>query len=140
MEKYKFIMLQERKDLLPRAADWFHQKWGIAREAYVESMEKSLKNTTPVPSWYLVLDGERIIAGLGVIENDFHNRKDLTPNVCAVYVEEAYRSQGIAGKMLQLVCDDFTAKGCTTRRILTTKYRSLTIGATACPSPFSWGT
>ena len=41
-----------------------------------------------------------------VIENDFHNRKDLTPNVCAVYVEENYRCQRIAGKLLEYVCED----------------------------------
>ncbi len=55
----------------------------------------------PFPEWYIVLDKEIIIAGVGVIENDFHNRKDLTPNVCAVYVEPLYRNQGIAGKMLK---------------------------------------
>ncbi len=48
--------------------------------------------------------------GLGVIENDFHNRKDLTPNICAVYVEEKYRGQGIAGKMLNFVCEDMKRK------------------------------
>ncbi len=40
-----------------------------------------------------------IVAGLGVIENDFHNRKDLAPNVCAVYTEEDCRCKGIAGKL-----------------------------------------
>ena len=35
------------------------------------------------------------IGGMGVIENDFHDRKDLMPNVCAVYTEEAYRGRGI---------------------------------------------
>ncbi len=43
--------------------------------------------------------------------NDFHDRKDLTPNICAVYVDGAYRNQGIAGEMLQFVCDDFMTKG-----------------------------
>ena len=40
-----------------------------------------------VPQWYVVLEGDNIIGGCGVIENDFHNRKDLTPNVCAVYIK-----------------------------------------------------
>lgn len=34
----------------------------------------------------------------GSIANDFHDRKDLTPNICAVYTEEAYRGRGIAGR------------------------------------------
>lgn len=65
------------------------------------------------------MDGEKIIAGLGVIENDFHDRKDLTPNVCAVYVEENHRKQGIAGDMLNFVCKDMKEKGIDTLYLLT---------------------
>ena len=61
--------------------------------------------------WYLCLDGEKIVGGLGAIENDFHDRKDLTPNVCAVYTEEEYRKQGIAGKLLNMVVRDLKSKG-----------------------------
>ena len=46
-----------------------------------------------------------------VIENDFHKRKDLTPNVCAVYVEEEYRGQGIAGGLLEYACRDMEKRG-----------------------------
>ena len=48
---------------------------------------------------------------MGVIENDFHDRKDLVPNVCAVYTEEAYRDKGIAGKLLNMVVEDMKGKG-----------------------------
>lgn len=119
MNEYKIIILQQQPELKERAAEWFHQKWGIPKEAYLESMEDCLKNTSPVPQWYCVMDGESIIAGLGVIENDFHDRKDLTPNVCAVYVEEAYRKQGIAGKMLNFVCDEFRKNGIGTLYLVT---------------------
>ena len=61
--------------------------------------------------WYLCLDGENIVGGLGVIENDFHERKDLFPNVCAVYTDVAYRGQGIAGHLLNMVVEDMKAKG-----------------------------
>lgn len=49
--------------------------------------------------------------GLGVIENDFHDRKDLSPNVCAVYVEEDRRCRGIAGEMLHFVSEDMKGRG-----------------------------
>lgn len=58
-----------------------------------------------------MLENNEIIAGVGVKENDFHERKDLTPNVCALYVEEKYRCRGIAGKLLKLVRDDMENKG-----------------------------
>lgn len=60
--------------------------------------------------WYICLDGDKIVGGMGVIENDFHDRKDLAPNVCAVYTEEEYRCQGIAGHLLNTVAEDLKSK------------------------------
>lgn len=75
---------------------WFHNKWGVPTEAYLECMEAYLQKKTDY-GWYLCLNDNQIVGGLGVIENDFHDRKDLTPNVCAVFTEEKFRRQGIAG-------------------------------------------
>ena len=60
--------------------------------------------------WFICLDGSQIVGGLGVIENDFHDRKDLTPNVCAVYTEESYRRRGIAGELLNMAVEALRAK------------------------------
>lgn len=38
-----------------------------------------LERIPEVPRWCLALAGERIVAGLGMIENDFHPRTDLAP-------------------------------------------------------------
>lgn len=100
-------------------AAWFHERWGVPLEAYRESIRDCLGRETGVPQWYVVVRGNRIIAGCGVIENDFHERRDLTPNVCAVYVDEAYRKQGIAGFMLQFVCEDMARMGVSTLYLLT---------------------
>lgn len=109
--EYQVLKLREHHDLLDKAAEWFHTKWGVPLEAYRESIKQCVKREGPVPQWYVAMDGGTIIGGLGVIENDFHNRKDLAPNVCAVYVEEAYRCQGIAGKLLSHVCGDMAGMG-----------------------------
>lgn len=110
MSRYKYTNLAEVPAMKEEAAEWFHSKWGVPKEAYLESMEAYLQGETEY-GWYLCLDGEKIIAGMGVIENNFHDRKDLTPNVCAVYTEEAYRGQGIAGKLLTMVVEDCRKKG-----------------------------
>ena len=62
---------------------------------------------------------DRIVGGLGVIENDFHDRKDLAPNICAVYTEEAYRRRGIAGRLLDMAVEDLRAKGVSPVYLLT---------------------
>lgn len=119
MQKYEMIKIQEQPELLEAAAQWFHEKWGIPKEAYVESMEACVANEGAVPQWYVAMQDEAIIGGLGVIENDFHDRKDLTPNVCAVYVEPEHRKLGIAGRLLQFVCDEFAEKGIDTLYLVT---------------------
>ena len=107
-----YIKLRERPELEVSAADWFHSKWGVPQEAYLECMDDYLNNKTEY-GWYLCLDDDHIVGGLGVIENDFHDRKDLSPNVCAVYTEETYRKHGIAGTLLNMVVDDLRSKGIT---------------------------
>ena len=50
----------------------------------MKNMDDCLRGEKAVPQWYVAIENGRIIGGLGVIENDFHMRVDLTPNVCAV--------------------------------------------------------
>ena len=93
------------------AAEWFHSKWGVPKEAYLESMNDAILGEGAVPEWYIAcLDSGEIVGGLGVIENDFHDRLDLAPNVCAVFVEPKYRGQGIAGALLNYVYEDMKAR------------------------------
>ncbi len=108
----KYIKLRDMPELKEAAADWFHGKWGVPNEAYLECMDAYLTGKTEL-GWYLCLDEDRIVGGMGVIENDFHDRKDLSPNVCAVYTEEAYRKQGIAGTLLDMTVNDLRVKGIT---------------------------
>lgn len=110
METLSIVTLREKLELIRRAAAWFHSKWGVPEQAYFACMQTYLSGESEY-GWYLCMDGEKIVAGMGVIENDFHDRKDLAPNVCAVYTEEAYRCRGIAGKLLGYVVEDCRKKG-----------------------------
>ena len=118
MSAYTYVTLRQKPQLKEQAAAWFHDKWQVPREAYLACMEKYLDHETEY-GWYLCLDQERIVGGLGVFENDFHNRKDLVPNVCAVYTEEEYRCQGIAGRLLDIVVKDMESKGITPLYLIT---------------------
>ena len=113
----RLIRLSDRPELIESAARWFHEKWGVPVAAYLESMREGL--SADIPEWYLALEGERIVSGLGVIENDFHERIDLTPNVCAVFVEQEFRNRGIAGKLLELAVCDMASKGVTLLYLVT---------------------
>ena len=114
----QIISLRQRPELIPAAAQWFHEKWKVPAAAYLESMHA--EQTSGVPAWYVILDGAgSIIAGLGVIANDFHKRPDLTPNLCALYVEQSYRRRGIARKLLDHACAALAAHHVPTAYLIT---------------------
>ncbi len=111
--------LREYPEMKGQAARWFHEKWGIPLAAYEESMADCLKGAGAVPQWYLAVEEGAVIGGMGVIENDFHDRKDLAPNVCAVYVEKSHRGRGVAGALLEFVCADMAGLGVDTLYLVT---------------------
>lgn len=72
-----------------------HPKAGNSKKAYRQGMQASLRPRSAVPRWDLVPTAEgRIAAGMN--ENDFHRQKNLSPNVCALFVKLEDRCRGIA--------------------------------------------
>ena len=116
---YEIISLIRQPAMKSAMAEWFHQRWGVPLEAYMDSMEECLAGNAPWPQWYVAVENGQIIGGLGVISNDFHDRYDLTPNVCAVYTDEPFRGRGVAGALLDNVCADMHARGVDTLYLLT---------------------
>ena len=110
MDGFVFLDLRMRPELKGPAARWFSSKWRVPEGAYLECMEDYLSGKTEY-GWYLCLHEGRIVGGMGVIENDFHDRKDLTPNICAVYTEADFRCRGVAGKLLNMAVEDLRARG-----------------------------
>ena len=58
-----------------------------------------------------MLDETGVIGGLGVIANNFHRRTDLTPKICAVYVEPRVRGRGVARALIDRACAELSAAG-----------------------------
>ncbi|MDR2502141.1 MAG: GNAT family N-acetyltransferase, partial [Oscillospiraceae bacterium] len=96
----EILSVRECPELLSRAANYFSAKWGINRKIYEESITDSLTTENSSPRWYLMMRGDEIIGSYGLIENDFMVRKDLTPWLCALYIEESERRQGLGAKLL----------------------------------------
>lgn len=115
---YNYITLRMKPDLMHVAAEWFSSKWKVPTQAYIDCMSEYLNDKTEY-GWYLCMADNNIVGGLGVIENDFHNRKDLTPNICAVYTQKEHRNQGIAGNLLNMAVEDLKNKGISPVYLLT---------------------
>ena len=46
MKDYQYITLREAPEKRDIAAAWFHNKWGLPKEAYLECMNAYLHNET----------------------------------------------------------------------------------------------
>ncbi len=115
---YRYTALGQEPWRKQAAAEWFSGKWRVPKEAYLACMDACLSGETEY-DWFLCLEGERIVGGLGVIENDFHHRKDLAPNVCAVYTEPDCRGRGIAGRLLGMAVEEMRGRGISPLYLLT---------------------
>ena len=95
------INVRECPEWLARAADYFSSRWNIDRALYLDSIGDSISTSMPMPRWYLMLRGEDIVGGFGLIENDFMARTDLCPWLCAVYIEPAERGMELGSRLLE---------------------------------------
>ena len=97
----KIIGIHTNQEYLQKAVDSFTAWWKIDRRIYDDCIRNSIATTSPLPRWYLMLKGEDIIGGYGLITNDFISRQDLWPWLCALYIEEEYRGSQLGSKLLE---------------------------------------
>lgn len=94
------IPVREHPEFIERAADFFASRWDIDRQLYADSLSEGMSTGAPVPRWYLMLRGDQIVGGFGLIDNDFMVRTDLCPWLCALYVEPHERGKRLGSAML----------------------------------------
>ena len=110
MKKVQIVSLRENPEMLARFCDYFSRHWGKP-EIYRDCMTAALETASPLPQWFLLLREKEILGGCGLITNDFISRMDLYPWLCALYVEEKYRCQGLGGQLIEYAADAAYALG-----------------------------
>ena len=106
----KIINLRDDFSAADTLAEHLSGYFKIDKQLYLESFQMCYKGKGIIPQWYiLTTDDGKFMAGCGVIDNDFHNRYDLSPNIVAVLVDPKHRGRGIARKMINYVLDDLNA-------------------------------
>ncbi|MRG85918.1 GNAT family N-acetyltransferase [Salinibacillus xinjiangensis] len=102
------IAIREHSEYRERAIQYFQHKWANedSKMVYDDCITNSLTTSNPLPQWYILMDGDKIIGCAGLITNDFISRMDLYPWICAVYVEEAYRGHSYGALLLDQAKED----------------------------------
>ena len=60
----QLLYLRDHPEWTERAAQWYHEKWGVPLDAYRESILACQAKAGSVPQWYLALDEKGEIIGL----------------------------------------------------------------------------
>lgn len=97
---YRISAVREHPEYAEQAIAYFSAKWSVPEEDYRKSITESLQTDAPVPRWYLMMKDEEIVGSFGLIQNDFVDRTDLFPYLCALYVEPTERGQALGARML----------------------------------------
>lgn len=84
--------------------DWLWQAFGegLARDFFASVVTYS-QTPGALPLTFIATEGEQLLGTVGLWRCDLITRQDLYPWLAALYVDEAARGQGLAGKLQQHV-------------------------------------
>jgi N-acetylglutamate synthase-like GNAT family acetyltransferase len=95
------VNIREQSQYKKIAIEYFQEVWGTdgSSPIHKDCIERSFVTESPLPIWYLLINGDDIIGCAGLITNDFISCMDLWPWLCAMYIEEELRGNAY-GKLL----------------------------------------
>lgn len=107
------IGLREHPGYLPAGLAYIKRHWASADSAAVfdDCIPHSITTPQPLPRWFLLEDGGRLVGCAGLITNDFVSRMDLWPWLSSLYVEEDCRGRDLGRLLIDQVKREAAAAG-----------------------------
>ncbi|MGE5473920.1 MAG: GNAT family N-acetyltransferase [Ignavibacteriales bacterium] len=137
----RIISIREEPDYKKIATKYIHSKWGNETnyQLYEDSIFGCVSTKESVPYWYLLEENNKIIGCIGLIDQDFISRTDLSPWLCSLYIEKEYRGMALGAMLIKKVKEDAAKEGfkkvylCTDLNGFYEKYEFYHIGEGFCP-------
>lgn len=102
------LSVREQPRIVDAAISYIQSKWATeaSKPVYEDCIRHCAGAQAPLPQWYLLYDGDRVVGCAGLIANDFISRMDLYPWVCALYVEPSHRGHRYGSLLLEKALAD----------------------------------
>ena len=109
----KIELITKESNLLEKGTEYFWKQWGTESNFnfYKDCIENSISDNKSLPKFYLMLDKDKIIGSYALLTNDIISRQDLMPWFACLYVDENYRSLGLAEKLIRHGLNESQKKG-----------------------------
>lgn len=109
----ELFSIRERPELADDAIAFFQRHWATedSMRVYDDCIRSCLESESPLPQWYVLMLNGKIVAGAGLITNDFISRMDLWPWLAALYVEEECRGCALGRELIRRALDDAAELG-----------------------------
>jgi predicted N-acetyltransferase YhbS len=110
----KILPLYDAPHFADQVTDWLWQAFGdtLSRDFFASVVAHS-QQPEALPVTFIAIEGERLLGTVGLWRCDLISRQDLWPWLAALYVDEAARGQGLAGRLQQHVKDYARERGFT---------------------------
>lgn len=104
MKKIAILPLYQAPHYAEQVTDWLWQAFGegLSREFFHSIIEHS-QTPGALPLTFIAVEDEKLVGTVGLWRCDLITRQDLFPWLAALYVDDASRGKGLAGKLQQHV-------------------------------------
>ena len=106
-------LIGKESELIEKGVEFFWECWGSETNFafYDDCIRNSFSSESPLPKFYLLLNGQAIIGSYALLRNDIISRQDLVPWLACLYVHEDFRSKGLAEQLLDHALVEARQKG-----------------------------
>jgi GNAT superfamily N-acetyltransferase len=103
----ELAFLADCSEFIPIIKEWYYSEWKDFLEEqsieFVENLLKSRCNSDSLPLCIVAMHNDRPIGTASLKASDMHIRKELSPWLAGLYVEEKCRSLGIGSLLVQAI-------------------------------------